>query len=329
MFFVIEFQRHYDSYDQVRYNEPERHGSNRDYSHSYDNGSNNRNQFGRKRQADFQWQYEGSSKRTPSKRKTNSSQFNSMQGPSNTGSVNRYQKPTPGASSRLAPLMSVKTKPFVGKRIANQKPPTKLPQKEFTPTKVSKPKGSPKPNNIASQPLAERNKLVSAAKESELETATDVSRMLLPDRVPSQQVTGRLELALGSIMKNIRDMIGIDSSQATTLRSPQIQRVMKQAVRERIRTVMLGKVVGSLFDILEIYRGEFPVETDIDIVNIGLDAAGVPAAEREDRKKMIEKGIDSYLTIKFIFDHRLKANNFIFFFIIIMSVMSHCSLYSA
>lgn len=288
--FVIEFQRH--SYDQIRYDEPVQHGSNRDYAHLYETGPKHRMQFGRKRQAENQWQYDSAPKRTPQKKK-NPPQFN-QHGSGNSGSGNfRAQKSHQGQGPKFsprapAPLMDVKIpKQSIGQRIANQKAPPKPPKKDFAPSKVSKPKAPPASNKLASQPVAERKALVAAASAS---TDADVLRMLLPDREPTPQVTGRLELALGAIMKNIRALIAGQPQHGSVLRSIQLQRVMKQAVRERIRTVMLGKVVGSLNDILAIYREEFPEETDADVLNIALEAAGVSAPDQNVKTKFIKSG---------------------------------------
>ena len=265
----------------MRYDEP---SSNRDFTHMYGTGSKHRSQFGRKRQAENQWQYDSAPKRTPPKKKP---QFN-QNGSGNSGSGNRNPRPNQGQSQKPAPLMEIKVpKQSIGQRIANQKAPPKAPQKNFTPSKVSKPKAPAAPNKLASHSVTERKSLVAAAMGK---SSDDMSRMLLPDRVPSQQVSGRLELALGAIMKNIKGLIEAKTEHAPLLRSLQLQRVMKQAVRERIRTVMLGKVVGSLIEILAIYREEFPEETDADIMNIALEASGVSAPDVPAKPKFIESG---------------------------------------
>lgn len=273
--------------------------SNRDYSQLYDPvGPKNRGQFGRKRLAEPQWQYENTSKRTPPKKKGPQPQFNPRMGqvpprPMNAGPANfRNPRPMPNPSIGLknfprgaVPLMSIKVKQSVGQKIANQNPKQIPPRKPITQNKVTKPKAAPA-NKLATQPLAERKKLVAAATVAGAQV--DVNRMLLPDHVPTQQVTGRLELALGAIMKNIRESIIKDSPHASMLRSVEMQRVMKQAVRERIKTVMLGKVVGSMLEILAFYREEFPPETDVDIVNIALEAIGAQTSNKEEKNNLIE-----------------------------------------
>lgn len=278
----------------MRYGEPGgQHGSNRDFTHMYETGPTHRNQFGRKRQAGNQWQYDSAPKRTPPKKK-NPPQFNQH------GSGNfRNQKPTQGSKFfSPKPLMDVRVpKQSIGQKIANQKAPPKTQNKDFKPSKVSKQKAPAPPNKLASHSVTERKKLVAAATEPSSEST--VSRMLLPDRVPSQQVSGRLELALGAIMKNVRALIGSQPNHSSVLLSIQLQRVMKQAVRERIRTVMLGKVVGSLVEILAMYREEFPEETDADILNIALEAG------KTLKTKFIESG--SYLFIISYFKSFLYA----------------------
>lgn len=287
---VIDFQRNYD-YEPL--------SSNRDYSQFYNPvGSKNRGQFGRKRQAEPQWQYENTSKRTPPKNK--GPQFNPRMGqvPSrsmNAGPANfRNTRPMPDSSigqknipRGAMPLMSIKVKQSVGQKISNQNLKQNPPRNPVTQNKVTKPKAAPA-NKLAAQPLAERKKLVAAATEAG--ARVDVNRMLLPDKAPTQQVTGRLELALGDIMRNIRESVIKDSPNASMLRSAELQRVMKQAVRERIKTVMLGKVVGSMSEILALYREEFPTETDVDIVNIALEAISTKASKKEEKKLKTESG---------------------------------------
>ncbi|XP_047037845.1 uncharacterized protein LOC124643051 [Helicoverpa zea] len=279
-----QFNSSRQSYDPMRYDEPAQHGSNRDFTHLYDSGPKYRNQYGKKRQPEFAWQYDGSPKRTtPSAKKKNPQPpFNQHHQRSFSGSGQGSKYPSKGPT----PLMDIKVKQSIGQRIANQKPPPKAPRKDFPQGKVSKPKAPPAPNKLASHDVAKRKALVSAATAAASDA--DVSRMLLPDRVPTQQVSGRLELALGAIMKNIRALIDKNPEYGSVLRWVQLQRVMKQAVRERIRTVMLGKVVGSLNEILAVYREEFPEETDIDIVNIALEAGGVAHEEPDNNIKFIE-----------------------------------------
>nr|XP_049707768.1 uncharacterized protein LOC110371452 isoform X2 [Helicoverpa armigera] len=279
-----QFNSSRQSYDPMRYDEPAQHGSNRDFTHLYDSGPKYRNQYGKKRQPEFAWQYDGSPKRTapPAKKKNPQPPFNQHHQRPFSGSGQGSKYPSKGPT----PLMDIKVKQSIGQRIANQKPPPKAPRRDFPQGKVSKPKAPPAPNKLASHDVAKRKALVSAATAAASDA--DVSRMLLPDRVPTQQVSGRLELALGAIMKNIRALIDKNPEYGSVLRWVQLQRVMKQAVRERIRTVMLGKVVGSLNEILAVYREEFPEETDIDIVNIALEAGGVAHEEPDTNIKFIE-----------------------------------------
>ncbi|KAF9408876.1 hypothetical protein HW555_011591 [Spodoptera exigua] len=273
------------SYDQMRYDEPDQHGSNRDYNHMYDSGLK-RNQFGRKRQPESQWQYDGPPKKVNPKKKP---QFNpnSNSGPANVRNQ-RSNFPKQGSKhpyGQPAPLMDIKIKQSIGQKIANQK--LTQQKKNFAPTKVTKSKAPPAPNKLASHSVAQRKSLVAAATGA---PSGDVTNMLLPDRVPTQQVSGRLELALGAIMKNVRGMIDRKPEHAVLLRTLQMQRVMKQAVRERIRNVMLGKVVGSLIDILAIYREEFPEETDLDILNLAIETGGTlgEVTEEKPKSKFIE-----------------------------------------
>lgn len=275
------------SYDPMRYDEPDPHGSNRDYTHMYDSGPK-RNQFGRKRQPEHQWQYDGPPKKNNPKKKP---QFNPNGNPGPANARNQRSNPGPlnqGSKypyGQPAPLMDIKIKQSIGQKIANQK--VIQQKKNFVATKITKSKAPPAPNKLASRSIAERKSLVAAATGA---PSGDMTNMLLPNCVPSQQVSGRLELALGAIMKNVRAMIDRKPEHAVLLRTLQMQRVMKQAVRERIRNVMLGKVVGSLIDILAIYREEFPEETDLEILNLAIEAGGPvgQGTEQKPKSKFIE-----------------------------------------
>ncbi|XP_022130514.2 uncharacterized protein LOC111004021 [Pieris rapae] len=86
---------------------------------------------------------------------------------------------------------------------------------------------------------------------------------------PSPQLNGRLELALGTILKDIKKVDSSNLTQTTALY--QSQRTIKQIIRERIHSVMLDKKVGHMQDIVACYRKKYPVETDAELLKLGQD----------------------------------------------------------
>lgn len=156
----------------------------------------------------------------------------------------------------------------------------------FNPNKVVKPKSAgvnkpgnrtgarpgqgSAPNKLNSYPQSVRQNLVTKAsdltkkpyKEEKLEADKPVSRWLL----------GRLELALGTVFKDMKQKYEEVESSAGIFRSSSQQRVLKQAIRERIRNVMLGKIVGKADEIIKIYYDKYPVQHDEELIQLALKA---------------------------------------------------------
>ncbi|CAB3247086.1 unnamed protein product [Arctia plantaginis] len=263
--------------------EPKQSGSNRDFSHLYNDGSREyRKPYGRKRQSDSDWLHDSYPKRSSGQGQRGSS----FAGPSSTRNQRSYggQNQQP----RSTPKQYGQGKQFIGQRINNQK--QQRPSKNFVPNKVTKAsKAFVPPNKLASQPVAGRSKLVAAAVMStaEVETQDREALRLLPDQVPTKQMTGRLELALGAILRNIRDMCA-ESSHHEILRTSSLQRVIKQAIRERVRSAMLGKIVGATQEIVKEYRAMYPKDTDLEIMNIALEAGGIKP-EKDPKPIVLQK----------------------------------------
>lgn len=95
--------------------------------------------------------------------------------------------------------------------------------------------------------------------------------ILQPDRVPTQQMAGRLELVLGNILKDIKQNYEDKKEFSRAFNGPLAKRKMKQAIRERLRAVMLNKPVGAVSTIMDIYRAAHPEDTDIEIVKIAME----------------------------------------------------------
>ncbi|XP_075987675.1 uncharacterized protein LOC142984147 isoform X2 [Anticarsia gemmatalis] len=238
-------------------------GPNRDFSHLYSNDGPepHRKIFGKKRPADNNWHQDSYHKRSTGQ---------GPRVPVFAGPSAQNQRPFSGSRHAAPPIRHPHNKPYIGHKIANQKPKpvnTAL-------NKVTKPSKTFSPlNTIQSHPAAQRKNLVAAATAalSKVQGAEREALRLLPDKIPTKQMTGRLELALGSILKDIRELCN-GSPKEDLLRTTSLQRLIKQAIRERIRAAMLGKVVGSTGEIMIEYRTMFPKETDVEIITMALDA---------------------------------------------------------
>ncbi|KAM3968906.1 uncharacterized protein ACR2FA_002004 [Aphomia sociella] len=161
---------------------------------------------------------------------------------------------------RPIPLMSVKTKSSIIDKYKNK--PGKSKPKDFQPTKVTK-------NKFGDGNKTTPAFLYGAKIEAMASTPDSDDPILRADKVPTQQMAGRLELALGNIMKTIRT--NYSKTYADCFDSHVKVRNMKQLVRQRLRNVMIGKAVGIVTAIVDNYRKVYPIKTDIEIVNLAND----------------------------------------------------------
>lgn len=92
------------------------------------------------------------------------------------------------------------------------------------------------------------------------------NQILRADQPPSAQVKGRLELALGIVMKQIK--VELASADLDNF----LQRLLKHTIRARIRALMLDKYVGAAADIVAVYRRHYPEETDRELLSVAKDA---------------------------------------------------------
>lgn len=176
----------------------------------------------------------------------------------------------------LAPIRNP-IRPFrpvvsASKEFRLSKPPAPV-RKDFNPTKVTKQRS--RTSYLKKTPMSanQQNSSYVPTKFNEAKTASPVKEdallILHHDVQPSLQLTGRLELALGSILKVIKKL---DPINFTHLSTHAVQcKVIKQIIRERIRSVMMGKNVGHMQDIVAQYREKYPVETDAEVLKLGQD----------------------------------------------------------
>lgn len=201
---------------------------------------------------------------------------NSRQQNPNSGSFSQFNKPAPRQQwdNKPKPFGAPKST-FPSQRFNSAPKGSKPQQRDFKPNKVTKSKPPQQGNKLASYPTPERKKFVQqTAKTSKSskdeDDFTGDQYILRADTVPSQQMAGRLELALGNILKEIKTKYGNAEPHIVSFQSQFLNRKMKQAIRERLRGVMLGKPVGKVGAIVEHYRKVFPADTDSEILDVAL-----------------------------------------------------------
>ncbi|XP_046974335.1 uncharacterized protein LOC124540703 [Vanessa cardui] len=212
--------------------------------------------------------------------------------PSQTGNGN--------IGGSIRPLMSIR--PGISQRIQNK---SQVPRKDFKPSKVTKPKPHQAPNKLSAHAVAETKKLVSQVDTADKKVDSD--QILRVDKTPTVQMKGRLELALGTIMKEIKNEHCANPKDIEHFQSPFIQRLLKHAIRTRIRSVMIDQVVGNFSDIVTKYRKKFPKETDLELVQIAKDAQSLSSKsigvaqliESDDPQDFYNKNMLKALYIKF------------------------------
>lgn len=153
---------------------------------------------------------------------------------------------------------------FPPKRNANPPKKAATPQTK-DPNTPKATKSTSAPNKPNAHPAAERKRVAEADVTSE-SSAQETDNRLCSDREPSKQVIGRLELALGSIIKEIK------AADPSVVRSTAVIRDIKAAVRERIRELMMNQVVGPADAVKTRYREVYDAQSDLEIVTNVLDA---------------------------------------------------------
>ncbi|XP_068624466.1 uncharacterized protein [Battus philenor] len=196
-----------------------------------------------------------------------------------------YGNPNPLRMVPLKPLMDVVPKPSIGRRISGQIPPR--PRREFMPNKVTKPKVK---LNTAKPTLGTVPPKKKGPQSAYDKNPTD--QMLLADQVPSQQVAGRLELALGAILKEVRGNCCKKEESTNLFNNRHVQRSLKQSIRERLRTVMMNKVVGRFVDIVATYRRTYPASTDQEMLDNAILVADSEHAIQPTFNKILTKKLN-------------------------------------
>lgn len=181
------------------------------------------------------------------------------------GNAKKTTGSQPGPSANPASTSNANTRYYEAQSAAGRKKPPPSQKPKITPTQSFKSKPSAPPNKLNTYSVAERKSLVTKAVK-----ATKDAMVLLPDVTPSLQLNGRLELALGHLLKEIKTKYSCIPPYSLTFMSQSTMKAMKTLIRKRIRDVMMGKEVGGLPEIVTVYRERYPLESDVDIVNEGL-----------------------------------------------------------
>lgn len=278
---MITFQNEYDPpslFSQQQYNPSAQYGQASDFSRFYDStypgdssGPHNEPyRQGLKRSAPIDPWQSGPSKRLNAKDRL---------GPA---ARQMHGVPEPLMRETYRPPKSVSNSSTAGMR----RPPPLMGRVGFIPNKVVKPKpaGGNKsgnrtgskpgqgsgPNKLNSYPQSVRQNLV--AKASDLTQKSYKEEKLEADKPVSRSLMGRLELALGIVCKDMKQKYGEVEPNATIFRNTPQQRVLKQAIRDRIRNVMLGKTVGNAVEITKAYRDKYPTQQDEELLQHVLKA---------------------------------------------------------
>ncbi|CAG9572959.1 unnamed protein product [Danaus chrysippus] len=229
------------------------------FSNLYEAQGSNRNfRQNLKRQNQSNWQVPNPPKRFNAPRAVNPWQDDSVQGQRKV-----FQPP----KNTFTPLPLMSIKPGISQRMKRDNPK----RRDFQPSKITKskpkkdnqPQARSQPVKIVNHPTNEAKNLVSDTKKAS-EPIED--QILHPDKQLSLQMRGRLELALGSILKELRLELASDPDVSEYFATHYIQRIVKRMIRSRIRDVMMGKAIGTINDILDNYRRAYPKETDLDII---------------------------------------------------------------
>ncbi|XP_050357961.1 uncharacterized protein LOC126778453 isoform X2 [Nymphalis io] len=307
-----DYEHRSNTYDRQEPNNRQFNTNN--FPHRFDGPSNSGNftrAQGAKRQTPNQyWQPPSVPKRFTAPQKINPWQTSNPR--QELGFPNRKNFPPQQGNigGAIRPLMSIR--PSISQRIQKK---NQIPRKDFKPNKVTKPKPQQAPNKLSTYSVAATKKLVSQVVDT-MDKKVESDQILRVDKTPTVQMKGRLELALGTIMKEIKNEHCTDPKDIEYFQSPFIQRLLKHAIRTRIRSVMIDQVVGNFSDIVSKYREKFPKDTDLELVQIAKDAQTLSSKsvgvaqliESDDPQEFYNRNMLKALYIKFdeIFDNLEK-----------------------
>lgn len=92
--------------------------------------------------------------------------------------------------------------------------------------------------------------------------------ILTADTQPRSKLLSRLEFALGIILKEMKTAFNDTEEHRALFATTSLARVIKQAIRERLRALMLGKFVGLGPAIVAEYRKVYPADTDAEVLKL-------------------------------------------------------------
>ncbi|XP_063390369.1 serine-aspartate repeat-containing protein I-like [Cydia fagiglandana] len=278
--------------DNMRYNQPSQSFNDRfnepqhlNFSHLYNDTPRNNQGFGLKRQAQPDWPGAPSNNMGGQKRPRPNPFIQPFQ--------NNTQQPFQRPGFMPQPLLNTpKPKPLMNlnfpvqrnrpgnrpnmKQNQGPKPLTHHPNfRQNKPANANRPGNANRPDN-ASRPAGFVAKKNASPKKPIQNNSSNTPSKKAQDRVftankkPNNKMNGRLELALGMIVKEIRVTYENKPEYKGLFSYLPLTRLMKQGVRERLHSAMDGKKVDKTPDILAEYRQKFPLETDKEIVELAV-----------------------------------------------------------
>lgn len=92
--------------------------------------------------------------------------------------------------------------------------------------------------------------------------------ILTPDKEPNSVMQGRMEFAVGHIIKEFKQRHKNDPIIYGCLEIPFFERLVKDVIRKRVTKVMMNKKIENYEIIIDEYVKEYSFEYDEDILNI-------------------------------------------------------------
>ncbi|KPJ04871.1 hypothetical protein RR46_01809 [Papilio xuthus] len=160
-----------------------------------------------------------------------------------------YVAPIPQNRAQPMPLMGVVSKP-VGRPILDL-PPKRVRSKFYTGTQFN-----PAPVQVKNKTPPKQLPILRATEE------------------PTGQMHGRLGLALGLIVKKMKEDFCVGPETTELFNSKHMQRYIRKIIRDRLTNIMLNRAVGKSDEIVAAYRKVYPLHTDkliLDSANVNAD----------------------------------------------------------
>lgn len=137
--------------------------------------------------------------------------------------------------------------------------------------------------------------------ESQNKPRKNVDYVLQENVEPSLQLLGRLELGLGNILKEIRSQTNLPFH-SQIFQTSETVKALKTELRDRIRSVMLGKHVAGLTAVVDAYRLAYPMQSDAELMTL--------VKEKLNKEEMIKNTGRVCVPIHFSFHYEVNRGIF-------------------